>query len=210
MNKLFIFSLGAAIGSLLTWKLLEEKYKRLADEEIKSVVERFKNKEENCKEDKDKEEPIKDIRDYEIKQNSKDKRRTYYTDKLQNLGYDIDKDDNMSITEEEDGSIWVGPGEDYIDPYAISPEEFGEIESYETKSWTYYSDHIITNEFGEIVDEPEAFIGDNLIHFSEYEDDSLHVRNENIECDYEIIKYDGAFSELNGRTMNDVSTRSQE
>ena len=39
MNKLFIFSLGAAAGSLLTWKLIEKKYKDLADEEIASVVE---------------------------------------------------------------------------------------------------------------------------------------------------------------------------
>ena len=45
MNKVLMFALGAAVGSLITWKLLEKKYKDLADEEIASVVERFKNRE---------------------------------------------------------------------------------------------------------------------------------------------------------------------
>ena len=33
--KSFIaFSVGAAVGSIVAWKLLEKKYKRIADEEI--------------------------------------------------------------------------------------------------------------------------------------------------------------------------------
>ena len=43
------FIVGAGIGSVVTWKLLEEKYKKLADEEIASVVETFKNREKNSK-----------------------------------------------------------------------------------------------------------------------------------------------------------------
>ena len=35
--KLLIFGVGAAIGSVVTWKLVKTKYKRIADEEIESV-----------------------------------------------------------------------------------------------------------------------------------------------------------------------------
>lgn len=35
--KLLIFGIGAAIGSVVTWKLVKTKYERIADEEIESV-----------------------------------------------------------------------------------------------------------------------------------------------------------------------------
>ena len=35
----------------------------------------------------------------------------------------------------------------------------------------------------------DAVVGeDSLNHFGEFEEDSVYVRNENIECDYEILK----------------------
>ena len=46
MDKAIIFIIGAGIGSLITWKIVEEKYKKIADEEIESVIERFKNRED--------------------------------------------------------------------------------------------------------------------------------------------------------------------
>lgn len=47
MKNILIFLSGAAIGSVITWKLLEKKYKDLADEEIKSVVDTFRQKEDS-------------------------------------------------------------------------------------------------------------------------------------------------------------------
>ena len=41
MKNLLFFVAGAAIGSIATWKLIEKKYKDLADEEIESVKETF-------------------------------------------------------------------------------------------------------------------------------------------------------------------------
>ena len=42
MKNLLFFITGAAIGSVVTWKLIEKKYKDIADEEIASVIETFK------------------------------------------------------------------------------------------------------------------------------------------------------------------------
>lgn len=191
MNKLFIFGLGAATGSLLTWKLIEKKYKDLADEEIASVVERFEVRNEHVKpeiefvvEDKN-----------EIDDNVKTV-KTPYKRTLQDLGYDLDENDTI-ISEDKDGSIFMEPCVDYVKPYVISPDEFGEKEYYNARYWTYYSDFVMTNETGEIVVDPEEYIGDALLHFGEYEDDTVHVRNENVESDYEITRIEESFTEIN-------------
>ena len=39
INKILIFAAGVAIGSAVTWKLVKDKYKKQADDEIASVKE---------------------------------------------------------------------------------------------------------------------------------------------------------------------------
>ena len=55
MKNLLCFVTGAAIGSIVTWKLIEKKYKDLADEEIESVIETFKNRKPRITKDEVKE-----------------------------------------------------------------------------------------------------------------------------------------------------------
>lgn len=183
MNKFFMFALGATAGSLITWKLIEKKYKDLADEEIEAVREYYKNKDEGTTE----------ANIEYIEGGSIDIIKNEYVNKVSNLKYS-DNDDNYTIQLEQ---------EDVIEPYTINPQEFGERIGFETKSWTCYADNIITNEIGEIIAEPENIIGDALSHFGEYEDDSVYVRNENYECDYEILKHDKTFDEVNGGEIDD-------
>lgn len=211
MNKVIVFCLGATAGSLLTWKLIEKKYKDLADEEIQSVIDTFNERKEiekNIEKVETFTEKIENPTVEVVKASPKAiENYTKYTEKL---GYnlDISKEDGVIVSEDKDGSIYVEPGVDYVAPYVISPDEFGETQYYDAKSWTLYTDSIITNEVGEIVDDPETYIGDALNHFGEYEDDSVHVRNENVECDYEIIKVDVSFEEINRRSLDDSSARS--
>lgn len=210
MNKLIIFGIGAAVGSLLTWKILDKKYRDLAEEEIESVIDHYKMKEEL---DNNIGKKI-DLKDEEVNKKPEviadPKRMTEeeYTKITNNLGYNFTREDNVIVTKEDDGSIWMEQGKDSVEPYVISPEEFGEDDVYDTKSWTLYTDGVITDDIGQIVDDPENIIGDALDHFGEFEDDAVHVRNEDLECDYEIIKYPKSFSELNGRIMDDPSSRS--
>lgn len=182
MDKVLMFALGAAAGSLLTWKLIEKKYKDLADEEIASVVERFRERSEK-RDDIDK--YYHDDADVVFDKMQEDN-ETDYTYKLEELGY-IDEP-----------NIEEGEEDDLIAPYVISPEEFGEKEGYGTTSWTYYADSILTDEDGEIVTDPELIIGDGLLHFGDYEDDSVCVRNENEHCDFEILKHSKTHSEIYG------------
>lgn len=73
-------------------------------------------------------------------------------------------------------------------PYVIAPEEFGEMDDYETVSLTYYSDGVLTDDFDNEIEDVEGMVGeDSLDHFGEYEDDSVFVRNDRYKTDYEIL-----------------------
>lgn len=184
MNKLLIFTLGAAAGSLVTWKIVEKKYKRIADEEIESVKEYYNEKIKQIKCDidemypEDEEDVIDDIPDFT----------------------DEEKEEYKQLVNEyvdDDAIVQLEPAIEHITPYVIAPEEFGESYGYDTKSWTCYADDVVTDENGDIVGNPECIIGDALQHFGEYEDDSVYVRNEDTECDYEILRHYKTFSEVN-------------
>lgn len=171
MNKVFIFTLGAAAGSLLTWKIVDEKYRRLAEEEIEAVREHYKNKNEKIL----------------VETNELDNVEREYTKHVTDLGY-------VSTDVRE---VYIEPGVDTIEPFVISPDEYGEKDDFDTKSWTYYADGILADDDGEIVGDYENIIGDALEHFGDYEDDSVFVRNENVECDIEILKHNKTYDEAN-------------
>ena len=197
MNKIFIFLLGASVGSLMTWKIVETKYRRLADEEIESVVEYYKNKEEVLQKKLNTSEELTDSLISDILESKTSEKMSFeeyeYKEKIQDLGYS-----EGEVEESDDDCIVVTEGAvDFITPFVISPDEFGEAYGYDTKSWTYYADGTLTDEVGEIVSDPESIIGDGLEHFGDYEEDSVFVRNENTECDYEILKHEKTFSEIN-------------
>ena len=88
--------------------------------------------------------------------------------------------------------------EDYMDKYVISPEEFGESE-LPSESLTYWADGIVTDEANCVMDEDdiEETIGsDALNHFGEYEDDSVFVRNDILDKEYEILMDTRRFSDV--------------
>ena len=53
-TNILAFVLGAAAGSVVTWKLIESKYKQIAKEEIASIKERYSKKEKNDQEETEK------------------------------------------------------------------------------------------------------------------------------------------------------------
>lgn len=93
--------------------------------------------------------------------------------------------------------FWRGDDSDKIDSplkkeakiSIISPEEFGEM-GYQTINLTYFADGVLVDDRYSVMeeDELEMAVGrDSLSHFGDYEEDSVHVRNEQREIDYEIL-----------------------
>lgn len=175
INKILIFAAGVAIGSTVTWKLVKDKYKKLADEEIASVKEIWSKKHPTVEDIT--EACVKEGMDVDITAQPKQTHVDYAERKT---AREIILENKYSDKKEE---------EDYMDKYVISPEEFSESE-LPSESLTYWADGIVTDEANCVMDEDdiEETIGsDALNHFGEYEDDSVFVRNETLDKEYEIL-----------------------
>lgn len=192
MKNLLCFVAGAAIGSVVTWKLIEKKYKDLADEEIESVIETFKNRKPRITKDEVKETVEKVINKF------KEPKETV-EDIVTSEGYYTEDEEETEEDDESNYTVDVDPGVEVIVPYVITPEQFGEYDEYGTKTLTYYADNVLTDEIDSPItsDEMITMIGpDALDHFGEYEDDSVYIRDETNEMDYEILKSEKMFSEI--------------
>ena len=192
MKNLVCFVAGSAIGSVVTWKLIEKKYKDLADEEIESVKETFKNRKPRITKDEVKETVEKVINKW------KEPKETV-EDIVTAEGYSTEDEEETEEDDESKYTVNVDLGVEVIAPYVITPEQFGEYSEYGTKTLTYYADNVLTDEIDNPITsgEMETMIGpDALDHFGEYEDDSVYIRDEMNEMDYEILKSEKMFSEI--------------
>lgn len=188
MNNTFklaiTFAVGAAIGSAATWYALKEKYRRKADEEIESVKKAFiydKKRLTNCFESVNEE--LK--RTVNVSEDDENDNREY------NDYHNIIKKENYCSYKEKE----VDPV-DKNKPHVISPDDFGELDDYQTETLIYYADGYLVDENDDIIDDIDALIGkDSLNHFGEYEEDSVFVRNDKFKIDYEILRDEDTLKE---------------
>jgi hypothetical protein len=179
---LLTFMVGAAVGSVSTWKYVKNKYEKIAQDEIDSVKETFYRRENDMKGKS----AFVTI-DGQIQSGQNKPSITEYAARLQKEGYV-----NYSEVEPE-----VKDTMNIDLPYVIAPEEFMEYEEYDHISLTYYADGVLTDENEEVIEDVDAIIGiDSLNHFGEYEDDSVYVRNDGRKCDYEILLDQRLYSDV--------------
>ena len=89
--------------------------------------------------------------------------------------------------------------EDPEHPYVISPENYGEFEDYSQVEFHYYSDMVLVDDVGCIVDDISEIIGDDsLDRFGEYEEDAVYVRNDRIKSDIAVFRDERAWKEVCG------------
>lgn len=180
------FVAGAAVGVAASWRVLDTKYKKLADKEIASVKELFYSKpvENNEEPDESEEEkfeqsPEEDFTEEEKKEytNIASSYTNYATKSV------VEEEPNVEITDSE--------------PYVISPVELGDCD-YDVIDLIYYEgDNTLTDEEDEIIDDVGDLIGwESLEHFGEYEDDSVCVRNDVRKVDYEVLLDVRKYSEV--------------
>ena len=182
-NRIFnilIFAAGAAVGSAVTWKLLKTKYEQIAQEEIDSVKEVFSRRENDVtigiKPSSDSKPIVKEKPDL-----------AEYAKMLKELKYTSDEVEN-----EEKGGNDTADG-----PYVISPDEFGEIDDYETVSLSYYEDGVLADDWDNEIEDVESLVGEeSLSHFGEYEEDCVYVRNDRYKTDYEILMVLSKYSDV--------------
>lgn len=180
-TNVLVFAVGAAIGSAVTWKILNTKYEKLIQEEIESIKEAF------CDDQRD-DIPEDEEPDGEFKQIN--------WDDLEDLKEEMDNEESEEFQRKEykrlaDNYTGEKGGVESMakEPYVIAPYDFGELDGYSQVELTYYADGILEDEDYNIVNDADELIGrDSLNTFGEYEDDAVFVRNEHLQADFQILK----------------------
>ena len=168
---IFAFVAGVAIGSVGTWKLIDAKvkakYEQIAKEEIESVVREFS----------------KDV-DVELPKSEPEA-----TDEKEYISLAND----LYYNAEEGGT-----NEMHDKPYVISPDEFGDNDEYDIVTLTHYADGVLEDENGDIIEDVDDIVGEDFYtHYGEYEDDAVHIRNDKLKTDYEILHDNQNYEDVN-------------
>lgn len=189
-TKMFIFAAGILTGSLCTWYSTKKYYEKIANDEIESMKEWLARRveEQDEKAEEQSSEPAEKPTSPSMKPNLME-----YAAMVKDLGYT----DYSRRTEEPEKEAKEDEEVDEMDrPYVIEPEEFGECD-YEEVSLTHYADGVLTDEQDNPVEDVDSMVGEDYAeHFGEYEDDSVFVRNDRMQTDFEILADQRNYSDL--------------
>ncbi len=166
LSKVLIFAAGAAVGSAVTWKFLNDKYAARAEKEIEEVREYYESKYMSEEE-----------RSYatwaENNPEAAEEEKAEYANLVTNYSGEKGGSESMEIG---------------TPPYVITPEEFDTDDEYETMSLVYYTDGVLADDDNHVIEDVKNTVGEDFAnHFGEYEDDSVFIRNERLKTDYEIL-----------------------
>lgn len=197
--NVLMFAAGAAIGSAVTWKIVKDKYERIAQEEIDSVKAAFADRATDCQDDVAE---TAEVDANQIQINWED---------LEDLDEEDEDDEDGDLNAYEQMvkkySKKKGGAEEMAErPYVISPYDFGELDNYSQFELTYYADGTLEDEDYNIVDDVDDLIGQTSLYtFGEYEDDSVFVRNDRLRADFQILKDYRTYEEARGKSPDQVN-----
>lgn len=184
---------GAAVGGLVTFKVTEkkvsEKYKKIADDEIESVKEKFTV-------------PKTDVQKFIDSKRSEDvAKKSVNKPNIQTYASTIRNYTNYSNVEYEPEHAHFEPEDQRKE--VINPDEYGEDEDYEQASLTFYADGILADEDDTILNINEVIGKDALKHIGDYEDDAVHVKNYGRKVYYEVIVDKRTYLDVTGKEADD-------
>lgn len=197
LKTILTFTAGLICGGAGAYIAAKSQYERILKDEIDSVKETYKNrqplvvKEVEEEHDEDTTEDVAEENNEESQVTEQDKKD--YNSILKESGY-VNYTKYMN-GEEENKETMVYDKNDI--PYVIEPEEFGE-DGFDTQTLTYYADGVLVDDLDDVVEDPDVVVGlENLKIFEEFGASSVTVRNDIFKVDYEIIKDDWNYSDLN-------------
>lgn len=186
LNKVLWFAAGVAVGALATNHFFKTKYERLYQQDVESVKRAFSMPQQS--------EPVEG----DTETTSTPEEVQTYHDIISKQGYSTTSDiPNDSIGKEVKG---------VSKPYVIPPADFDTEDDYDVISLTYYADGVLTDEQNNPIEDVDRLVGrDSLTHFGEYEEDAVHVRNDEMRCDFEILRDLSKYSDVfhNGPRPNE-------
>ena len=178
LSKIIIFATGAAIGSVVTWKIVRDKYEQIAREEIKSIRDLY------ARDSEGRNDTETDAEDTSIP----DVLRTEYADIIEKANYKAYSKTEKEKEEKEEDIM--------VKPYLIDQDEWDDSD-YLQETLYCFEDGIITDEMENVLDDAEELVGDEAVEWlQESGKDYIYVRNDNTETDYEILRDCRRYSEV--------------
>lgn len=199
MNKTFFaFGAGLAVGIGATYFYLKQKYEEKLSEQIQEVRKHYQEKQEKPKSKEEKDEKFA-RRFEEAEERGKDRiayesiaKRYQGSDKMHILGFDkspVDPAERESPPEDE-------PEEEI---FTVTEEEMETYDNFEDINLTYYAeDDILCDDQEQVIEDPEAIIGDALTKFgvrSRYPD-TVYVINKRVRAIFEVLMVEGSYQEI--------------
>lgn len=182
ISKLFMFAVGAAIGSFSAWFYAKKHYEKIANDEIRSMREYFRRRKKELLEDDETEET-----EGEPDSSEEENDKGIYSNIIKESGYvRYSKSSNHPDSEEKDEKDNVDD-----EPYVIRPDLFDTLDDYESMTLTYYADGVLADMFDVPIDDPDTLVGTDFVdcfNADEVDGDVVYVRNERKKTDFEIIE----------------------
>lgn len=179
LSSVIIFCGGVFIGGFLTWDFFKTKYEKIADEEISSVKETFEHRE-----------PRPD-KNYKVEETLKG--NDAYVNIIDSSGYR-----NYSNTAIETDKKGGTADMELKQPYVITPEQYEDNVDYTKVSLTWYNDEVLEDDWGNVLDPDDVIGSDALKTFGQYEKDSVFVRDDDEQIDYEVLLDTRSYKETYG------------
>lgn len=190
LSSVIIFCGGVFIGGFLTWDFFKTKYEKIADEEIASVKETFEHREPRPDKNYKVEEALKGNDEYINVAPGVAERVIQIIDSNNYRNYS-----NTAIETDKKGGT---ADMELKQPYVITPEQYEDNVDYTKVSLTWYSDEVLEDDWGNVLDPDDVIGSDALKTFGQYEKDSVFVRDDDEQIDYEVLLDTRSYKETYG------------
>ena len=190
LSSVIIFCGGVFIGGFLTWDFFKTKYEKIANEEIASVKETFEHREPSPDKNYKVEESLK-VNDAYINVSPGVAERIVQI--IDSNGYR-----NYSNTAIETDKKGGTADMELKQPYVITPEQYEDNVDYTKVSLTWYNDEVLEDDWGNVLDPDDVIGRDALKTFGQYEKDSVFVRDDDEQIDYEVLLDTRSYKETYG------------
>ena len=190
LSSVIIFCGGVFIGGFLTWDFFKTKYEKIADEEIASVKETFEHREPRPDKNYKVEEALKGDDEYINVSPGVAERIIKIIDSNGYRNYS-----NTAIETDKKGGT---ADMELKQPYVITPEQYEDNVDYTKVSLTWYNDEVLEDDWGNVLDPDDVIGSDALKTFGQYEKDSVFVRDDDEQIDYEVLLDTRSYKETYG------------
>ena len=190
LSSVIIFCGGVFIGGFLTWDFFKTKYEKIADEEIASVKETFEHREPRPDKNYKVEEALKGNDTYINVSPGVAERVIQIIDSNNYRNYS-----NTAIETDKKGGT---ADMELKQPYVITPEQYEDNVDYTKVSLTWYNDEVLEDDWGNVLDPDDVIGSDALKTFGQYEKDSVFVRDDEEQIDYEVLLDTRSYKETYG------------